>query len=153
MGTVLMVTGGVIAGRGEALRGSRARRTRYIGGVYDGDSNAAAIWTTRVAPRRPHEVFLMALLRARWQWVGLMAAATACAGAQKQPTSEQEPAARSTPAETPKGHAGPPCVVQAATTQLCFESKEEACAAMGCRADGCSYLYGGSSAPQVACDG
>lgn len=95
----------------------------------------------------------MAWLRAGWYGVVLVAAGIGCAAQQKQPPSEPEPAASSAGAEVPKGYAGPPCVVQAATTQLCFSTKEEACAAMGCPADRCSYLYGGSSAPQVACDG
>lgn len=96
----------------------------------------------------------MNLGRARCYVALLIVAAAGCAGADGKPPVNAKTGAPQDPAPAnPPGHAGPPCVVQAATTKLCFSTKEEACAAMGCQANSCSYLYGGSSSSMVACDG
>jgi len=106
----------------------------------------------------------MGLERASYAMLVLMAIATACGGASTKPgadapqgapqevttgNSAKPPASAAT---SEPGHTGLPCLVQAATTQLCFYTKEEACASMGCPADRCSYLYKGGAASVVACD-
>lgn len=94
----------------------------------------------------------------RGKWMVLAVAVACSATPSQQPAAAPTaPAASSSgavealapgvPPETPAG-----CPVQAATTQLCFNTKEEACASMGCPADRCTYLYAASAASVVACD-
>ena len=90
----------------------------------------------------------------------LVALAIACSAESLQKPAA-EPGAR--PRAVPNGADDAPgpglapgtpagCPVQAATSQLCFSTKEEACESMGCSAERCTYLYGGSGASVVACD-
>jgi len=85
-----------------------------------------------------------------------MVGTTACGGgAVRQPAAAQEKPPQASGGQltddVPSGHAGPPCPVKAATTQLCFRTKEAACRAMGCP-ERCMYLYGTSAASEVACE-
>ncbi|HNS97502.1 MAG TPA: hypothetical protein PLJ27_25910 [Polyangiaceae bacterium] len=105
----------------------------------------------------------MGYQRARCSVVVSMVITTACAGAAKAPvdtppsTSKEDTAGGSTKApasatEHERSHPASPCLVQAVTTRVCFHTKAEACASMGCPVERCSYLYGGGAPSVVACD-
>lgn len=75
--------------------------------------------------------------------------------AQKPASVAPDSVAPEPSSEADAAHSGPsaPCAAQIGGSEHCFINAEEACAAIDCPRESCTYLYGGGRAQiQVACE-